>query len=381
MKLSLTEDQALLAKTAIAFAAERSPLARIRRLRDSADPLAYSKELWMEMARLGWTGIPFAEAHGGAGLGMAEMVLITEALGRSLAPEPILGCVMLAGQAIALGGTERQRSEVLSPLIDGQQMLALAFQERDSRFDLHRVAARAIRSSGGGFQVTGTKTQVMGGYGADAFVVAARTSGGHAEARGLTLLLVPSAAPGVNVARQRLVDSRNAAIVELKGVEVPESAVVGRIDGGAELLEEVIDRATVALCGEMLGGMSEALSRTIAYLKERVQFGVTIGTFQALKHRAARMFIEVELAKSCVMAAARALDERSGQSRALVSAAKARCSDAYVHIANEAIQMLGGIGMTDEHDIGFFIKRARVAEMTFGDASYHRDRFARLMGF
>jgi acyl-CoA dehydrogenase len=178
-----------------------------------------------------------------------------------------------------------------------------------------------------------------------------------------------------------LVDGRNAAIVELDAVNVPESAVVGAVDHGADLLEEVVDRATVALCGEMLGGMSEALSRTVAYLKERIQFGVVIGTFQALKHRAARMFIEIELARSSVMAAARAIDESADQRRALVSTAKARCSDAYVQIANEAIQMHGGIGMTDEHDIGFFIKRARVAEITFGDAAHHRDRFARLMGF
>jgi alkylation response protein AidB-like acyl-CoA dehydrogenase len=381
MRLSLTEDQTLLAKTATSFVAEKSPLSRVRKLRDSADPLGYSKELWAEMAGLGWTGIPFAEAHGGAGLGMAEVVLITEALGRCLAPEPLLSCVMMAGQALELGGTDRQRSEMLRPLIEGEKVLALAHHERGSRYDLHHVRTRATRSPAGAYQVAGTKTQVIGGYGADAFVVVARTSGNPEDASGLTMLLLPADAKGVKVVRQSLVDGRNAAILELDAVNVPESAVVGGIDRGAELLEDVIDRATVALCGEMLGGMTEAFGRTLAYLKERVQFGVVIGTFQALKHRAARMFIEVELARSSVTAAARAIDERSEQRRALVSTAKARCSDAYVHIANEAIQMFGGIGMTDEHDIGFFIKRARVAEMTFGDAAHHRDRFARLMGF
>jgi alkylation response protein AidB-like acyl-CoA dehydrogenase len=211
--------------------------------------------------------------------------------------------------------------------------------------------------------------------------VVARTSGDAGDAQGLTLLLVPGATPGMKIARQHLVDGRNAAIVECEAMDLPESAVLGAVDRGAELLDEVIDRANVALCGEMLGGMAEALDRTLAYLKERVQFGVVIGTFQALKHRLARMFIEVELARSSVMAAARAFDERTERRRALLSTAKARCSDAYVHIANEAIQLHGGIGMTDEHDIGFFIKRAKVAEMTFGDAAYHRDRFATLMGF
>jgi alkylation response protein AidB-like acyl-CoA dehydrogenase len=381
MKLSLTDDQVLLAKTAAAFVAERSPLARVRKLRDAQDPLGYSKELWAEMARLGWTGIPFAEAHGGAGLGMAEMIVVTEALGRNLVPEPLLSCVMMAGQAIDAGGTDRQRSELLRPLIEGEKVLALAFQERGARGEWRRVETRATRSSSEGYRVTGVKVQVMGGYGADAFVLVARSSGGPDDTHGLTVLLVPSTAPGVKIVRQSLVDSRNAAIVEFDAVEVPESAVVGRVDGGAELLEEVIDRATVALCGEMLGGMTEALGRTLAYLKERVQFGVAIGTFQVLKHRAARMFVEVELARSSVMAAARAIDERVDQRRAFVSTAKARCSDAYVYVANEAIQMHGGIGMTDEHDIGFFMKRARVAEMMFGDAAYHRDRFARLMGF
>ena len=381
MRLSLSEDQALLAKTAAAFAAERSPLARVRKLRDTRDPLGYSKELWGEIARLGWTGIPFAESQGGAGLGMAEMVVVTEALGRTLAPEPLLSCVMMAGQALALGGSDRQRSELLRPLIEGEKVLALAFQERGGRSDWHRIETRATRTSGEGYRLTGAKVQVVDGHGADAFVLVARTSGSPTDAHGLTLLVVPSASPGVKISRQNLVDSRNAAIVELNAVEVPESAVVGRVDGGAELLEEVIDRATVALCGEMLGGMSEAFGRTLTYLKERVQFGVVIGTFQALKHRAARVFVEVELARSAVMAAARAIDERVDQRRALVSAAKARCSDAYVLVANEAVQMHGGIGMTDEHDIGFFIKRARVTEMMFGDAAYHRDRFAKLMGF
>jgi alkylation response protein AidB-like acyl-CoA dehydrogenase len=379
--LAPTEDQSILARTATSFAAERLPLARVRKLRDAADGLGYSRDVWAEMARLGWTGIPFAEADGGLGLGLAEVVLVTEALGRCLAPEPYVASVMLAGQTLAVAGNEGQRSGTLGPLVAGEKVVALAMQERGARHDIHRVTTRAEKGRLGHYRITGTKAQVWAGYKADALVVSARTAGAPDDAVGITLFLVPTDAPGLSIERQHLVDSRNAALVDLRGVEVSESAVVGQVDAGGEVLEAVVDRATVALCGEMLGGMSEAFDRTLAYLKERTQFGVAIGTFQALKHRAARMFVEVQLARSAVMAAARAMDEGQPYGRAIVSAAKARCSDAYVHVANEAVQMHGGIGMTDEHDIGFFIKHARSTEMAFGDAAFHRSRFATLGGY
>jgi acyl-CoA dehydrogenase len=379
-QLALTEDQAILARTASAFAVQQSPLRRVRTLRDSRDPLGYSKALWKQIADLGWTSIPFTEGDGGAGYGMAEVVVVTEALGRCLAPEPFVSAVLLGGQALALGGSAAQKSEWLSPLIAGERVLALAFQERDSRYDLRRVTTRA-EPTPGGYRLTGAKVQVMGGHGCDAFVVVARSSGAVADANGITLLLVPANAAGLEVVRQHRLDSRNVALLKLENVDVPASGAVGVADRGIDLLDEVVDRATTALCGEMLGAMTEAFERTMGYLKERVQFGVVIGSFQALKHRAAHMFIEIELARSATMAAARAIDARSNDRTALVSCAKARCSEAYAHIANEAIQMHGGIGMTDEHDIGFFIKHARVAATTFGDADYHRDRFARLCGF
>jgi alkylation response protein AidB-like acyl-CoA dehydrogenase len=381
IELALTEDQATLARTAAAFATERSPLARVRKLREASDGLDYSREIWSEMARLGWTGIPFAEADGGAGLGLAEVVLVTEALGRCLAPEPFVASVMLAGQALALAGNDAQRASSLQPLIAGEIVIALALHERGARYDARRVAARAEKAPAGGYRITGTKTQVAAGYRADAMVVAARTSGEPGDAGGITLFLVPAAAAGLTITRQHLVDSRNAALVELAGVEVSDAAIVGALGGGGAILDEVIDRATVALCGEMLGAMSEAFDRTLSYLKERTQFGVAIGTFQALKHRAARVFVEVELTRSAVRAAARAVDAGLPHARALVSVAKARASDAYVHVTNEAVQMHGGIGMTDEHDIGLFMKHARAAEMAFGDAAFHRARFATLRGF
>ncbi len=382
--LALTEDQAILARTASAFSTERLPLARVRKLREPADGLGYSREIWSEMAKLGWTGIPFAEVDGGAGLGLAEAVLVTEALGRCLAPEPFVPSIMLSGQALAVAGNESLRESALKPLVAGDRIVALALLERGSRHHrrhaLRHVATRAEPSSGG-YRITGSKVQVSAGYKADAFIVPARTSGQPDDPAGITLLYVPADAPGLGVTRQHLIDGRNAAIVELQGVEVSESAVLGTVGGGGDVLDAVVDRATVALCGEMLGAMSEAFDRTLAYLKERTQFGVAIGSFQALKHRAARMFVEIQLARSAVMAAARAMDQNLPYGRALVSTAKARCSDAYVHVANEAVQMHGGIGMTDEHDIGLFMKHARTTEMTFGDATFHRNRFATLGGF
>jgi alkylation response protein AidB-like acyl-CoA dehydrogenase len=220
--------------------------------------------------------------------------------------------------------------------------------------------------------------QVLAGAGADAYIVSGRSAGADDAREGVSLFLVPANTPKLKVTRQFRIDSQNTALLELDGVEVPASALIGKLGASAALLDNVLDRGTVALAGEMLGGMTEAFERTIHYLKERKQFNVLIGTFQALKHRAAKMFIELELARSATLAAARALDAELPDARQLVSVAKARASDAYVLIANEGVQMHGGIGMTDEHEIGFFMKRARVCELSLGDAAFHRDRFATL---
>ncbi|MDD9944952.1 MAG: acyl-CoA dehydrogenase family protein [Myxococcales bacterium] len=374
MQFALTEDQAMLAQTATAFVAEHSPLTRIRALRDAGDELCYSPALFGQMAELGWTAIPFAEADGGLAMGLSEAIIVTEALGRGLCPEPVLSSIMGGAQALALAGTPAQKNTWLAPAIAGEKTIALAYQERGGRFSTAAEGTRAERS-GSGYKLAGEKTIVLGGAGADVYVVSAQL------ADGLGLFLVPAGASGLTVTPQKLVDGRNAAVLALSDVQVGEDALVGTPGGGLELLDDVLDRATVALCGEMLGGMQVAFDMTLAYLKERKQFDVHIGSFQGLQHRAAKMYIEVELARSATMAAARAIDEQNPQAKALVSNAKARCSDAYILIANEAVQMHGGIGMTDEHDIGFFIKRARAAEMTYGDAAYHRDRFARLSGY
>jgi alkylation response protein AidB-like acyl-CoA dehydrogenase len=381
MQLSLTEDQTMLAQTASAFFAEHSPLTRLRKLRDSGDELGYNRELFQQMAELGWTSIPFEERDGGLGMGLSGAILVTEAMGRNLAVEPYLSSILLAGQLLALGGSQAQRDAWLAPAIEGKKILAFAQQEAKSRYWLQHVETKAVAGKSGGYALTGEKHAVLAGARADAYLVSARTSGDAKASKGVSLFLVPANAPGLKVTRQRRIDSRNAAIIELKDVQVAADALVGDRDNAVQLIEAAVDRATVALCGEMLGAMSAAFDSTVQYLKERKQFGVAIGTFQALKHRAAKLFIEIELARSATMLAARAVDANDAEAKSLVSVAKARCSDAYVLIANEAVQMFGGIGMTDEHDIGFFIKHARVCELTFGDAAYHRDRFATLSGY
>ena len=380
MNLALTEDQELLARTAADFVAASSPVARVRKLRDAGDPVGFSRELWREMAGLGWVGIPFPEWAGGAELGLADLAVVMEALGRTLAPEPFLSTVLLGGQAVLLGGSEQQQKAVLPELCAGTRLLALAQQEPRSRYDLQRVATRA-EAEADGWRIRGEKIQVLDAQVADQLVVVARSGGAETDADGITLFLLPANAPGIRIVPQQRVDSRNAALVHLDGVQATRADVLGQVDAGGALLEDVVDRATVGLCAETLGLMCEAFDRTLEYLKTRVQFGVPIGSFQALKHRAARCFVEIELSRSTVMAAARAVDEGADDARKLVSVAKARCSDAAVLVTNEAVQMHGGIGMTDEHDIGFYMKRARVAELTFGDAAWHRSRYARLEGF
>jgi len=376
MALVLSEEQALLQQTARELVAQRAPVSRLRKLRDAGDPDGFSRELWAEMARLGWLGILVPEAHGGAGLGWLELMVVVEELGRTLAPEPLLATVVLGGGALLLGGTDAQRAAHLPAVAAGERLLALAYQEPGSRYDAAPRSTVAERA-GGGWRLSGEKRHVLDGHAADAFVVSARTDGGA------TLFLVARDAPGVTIERQRRVDFRNAAIVRFAGVRVGDDAVVGQPGAGGMLLDRVLDRAAIAVSAAMLGGMTAAFEMTLDYLKTRQQFGVPIGSFQALKHRAAKMYVETELARSAVLAAHRALDDAADDRTVarLASITKARASDAYVLIGNEAVQMHGGIGMTDEHDVGFYLKDARASAILFGDAAHHRDRVARIDGY
>ncbi|HXC49270.1 MAG TPA: acyl-CoA dehydrogenase family protein [Candidatus Limnocylindrales bacterium] len=380
MGLVLTEDQQMLKSSAADFVKKESPVARVRQLRDSDDPAGYSPQLWAKMAELGWPAILIPEEYGGLGMGNVELACVLEEFGRNLVPEPLLSTVLLGANAVLLGGSDQQKKEILPSVADGTRTMTLAWQERGSRYDRTVSATRAVRS-GTGYRISGEKTLVLDGATASTLVVVARTSGGERDAAGLSLFLVERGAAGLTVVPQKTMHLRPSSIVRLSDVEVPASAMIGNEGGGAAVVEDTLDRATVGLCAEMLGNMRATFEMTLEYLKTRKQFGVPIGSFQALKHRAAKVYVELELARSAVLGAATALDNAAADARALVSVAKARCSDAAVLTGYEGVQMHGGIGMTDEHDIGLYLKRMRGSEMTFGDAAWHRDRFASLQGF
>ena len=380
MALVLTEDQELLAQTARDFVRTNSPLSRLRALRDAQDSVGFSREVWQEMAQLGWAGILIPEEYGGADLGLADFAVVLEAAGRNLAPEPFLSTVLLGGQLLADAGSPEQKQTWLPGIATGEKIVGLAYQEARSRYDLNRVTTRAT-AEGDAWRLLGEKIQVLDGQNADALIVSTRTNGEDTDPDGLTLFLLAPDTPGVALMPQTRVDGRAAALLNLDGVKVGAESIVGTVGQGFQTLSHIVDLATVGLCAEMLGGMSQVFDDTLAYLKTREQFGVVIGSFQALKHRAANVFMEIELCRSTVMAAATAADAGEGNLPLLVSLAKARCSDAFVLATNEGVQMHGGIGMTDEHEAGLYMKRARAAEMTFGDAAWHRDRWARLRDY
>jgi alkylation response protein AidB-like acyl-CoA dehydrogenase len=379
MALTLTAEQQLLHNNATQWLSEAAPVSLQRRLRDTKDANGYSLDVWREMASLGFLGTTIPEAYGGSGLGYLELGLVLQACGRTLVPAPVLSTVALGAGLLLAGGTEAQKKALLPAIADGRALLAVAFEET-ARFKPHHVACKAERI-GQSYRLTGQKTFVLDGHVADQLIVSARTSGAVGDRQGINLFLVDARRAGVKLERTSMLDSRSAAKCTLEAVEVPADALLGQPDKGADLLDPVLDRAAVCVAAELLGICEKAYETTLEYLKVRVQFDALIGSFQALQHRAANMFCEVELAKSLVFDALSAMDEGRDDAALIASAAKARLSDASKWITREAIQLHGGIGMTDEHDIGLFMKRAAVAEATFGDSAYHRDRFARLKGF
>lgn len=313
------------------------------------------------------------------GLGWTELGVVLEELGRTLAPSPMMSTGVLGTTALILGGAPAQLREWLPLIASGEKLLSLAHDE-GSRHAPHDVGTRASLGPDG-YRLQGEKVLVLDGHIADAFIVVSRTSGTPGERAGLTLFLVPVQAPGLHVTRTSLVDSRNAARVRFEDVRATPGDILGTLDQGAEVLDPLLDRARVALSAEMLGSLSEVFEKTLAQLKTRRQFGAPIGSFQALKHRAARLHCEVTLTRAIVTEAQHALDEDRATVPLLASATKAKASDTFLHVANEAVQLHGGMGVTDACDIGLFLKRARVAAMTFGDGAFHRDRFARLRGY
>jgi acyl-CoA dehydrogenase len=370
MSLVADPEQRQLRETARAFFAEHAPVAALRRLRDGADPLGYSLPLWREMAGLGWAGIAIPEDCGGLGFGFTGLAILLEEGGRTLAATPLFATCVLGAGALLLGGSAAQQARLLPRLAAGELRLALALEE-SHHHDPQRLALRATPLDGG-FRLDGIKQFVLDGHGADLLLVASATG---------DLFVVHPATPGVHLTRVHTMDSRNVARVEFRDVRLAGDALLGEGAAPPGVLDQVLDRGRAAIAAEMLGGAEACFEQTVAYLKQREQFGVLIGSFQALQHRAAQLFAELELLRSVVRAAAVAVDEASPMLPLLASLAKAQASDAYEQVSAEAVQMHGGIGTTDELDIGLYLKRSRVCSQVLGDAAFHRARYATLRGF
>ena len=381
MPMILNEEQNMLKDTAKEFCSNNAPIGQLRKLRDEESADGFDRDTWGQMVELGWAGIPFPEEHGGLAFGYKGLGVVTEEAGRTLSASPLFASIWVGGTAINIGGSEAQKAELLPQIASGELLIALALEE-SHRHNPYGIATTA-KASGDGYAISGSKKFVIDGHVANKLIVVARTSGSAGDRDGLTLLLVDRETDGVDVTRTKMVDSRNAANIEFSNVVVGKDAVIGAEGKGADVLDPTLDIARIGVAAEMLGSAQECFDRTVAYLKEREQFGVPIGSFQALKHRAANMFCEVELSKSVVLEALTALDEGrdANEIAKLASLAKAKVGETYHTVSREGIQMHGGIGMTDEFDIGFFIKRASVTEQTFGDVNFHRNRYGELEGY
>lgn len=374
MNLLYNEDQRLLADSAGEFLAARSPVSRQRALRDEAQVDGFDPLLWQDAVALGWSAIPFPENLGGLDFGCMGLGPIFEAIGCNLSATPLLSSVVLSGSLLHLQGNAQQQDRWLSATISGGQRVALALDEQP-RHNPAKVALQAV-ANGDGYSLSGDKYFVIDGVGADAYLVAARTG-----TAGISLFLLPADAPGLTVIPLPLIDSRNHARLQLDQVQVGADALLGAAGSVMPALNIALDRGRVCLAAEMLGMSEKLFELTLDYLKTRVQFDVAIGTFQSLQHRAAQLYVDLALARSAVMAGLAALDDSSlseAERQRLASLAKWKAGQTAIKVANEAVQMHGGIGVTDELDVGLFLKRIRVAQATLGDADYHCERYGAL---
>jgi alkylation response protein AidB-like acyl-CoA dehydrogenase len=381
MSLVLNEDQLMLQESARAFCREQAPVSVLRKIRDSKDPQGYPKDLWKAMVELGWAGMAIPEAYGGFEFGYSGLGVVLEETGRTLVPSPLVSTVLLSASAINLAGSEQQKTELLPGVASGESVIAFALEEAA----IHKPSSIALKAekSGNGYVLNGSKQFVLDAHVADTLVVVARTSGQVDDTQGISLFVVDAKTPGISIQKLNMVDSRNAGNIVFDTVQIPASTLLGEEGKAAAVLERTLDIGRIGLSAEMLGSIQEVFERTVEYLKQRTQFGVQIGAFQALQHRAAIMYSEIELCKSLVRKALAELDrgDDAEDIPALASMCKAKLSEVSELVSNEGVQMHGGIGMTDEFEIGFFLKRARVAQQTLGDTGFHRDRYASLRGF
>ena len=375
MPLYLDDDQTALQDTIRDFVAEHAPVSHMRALRDADDTTGFSRDLWKQFAEMGFTGILIGEDQGGLGLGHVEAGVVLEEIGRNLSPSPFLSTAVAAVEALKGTG---QAERWFPGIITGETVAALAIDERAKHRDT--VAMKAERS-GNGFRLTGEKRFVTHGHTADLIIVAARTAGSDDDADGITLFAVPKDAAGLSAHAERLADASLAARLEFDSVEVDADAVIGEVDAGRTPLDRLLRAGRTGASAELLGVGGGAMDMTVGYMKQRKQFGTLIGSFQALQHRAAHLYSEMEVARAAVLKAQQLLDQGSDRADEAVSVAKAMTALATTLSVQEGVQMHGGIGMTDEYDIGFYMKRARVLAEMFGDANFHADRLALAAGY
>jgi alkylation response protein AidB-like acyl-CoA dehydrogenase len=374
MNLAFTDEQKLLADSVARFVAKDYPFETRRKV--TAGDEGWSRDTWKRFAELGWLAAPFAEDQGGLGGGPVEAAIVMEGFGKGLVLEPYLPTVVLGGALLAAGG----RRDLLAKLVEGGLQLALAWVEPRARFDLAHVETRASRKEGG-FVLSGQKGVAFNAAAADWIVVPARTAGGAEEKQGITLFLVPRGAQGLTLRPYRTVDGVRAAEVTLESVSLGADSVLGEVDWGHPLLEAAIDRGIAAVCAEAAGIMAHIVATTRDYLKTRKQFGVPLASFQVLQHRSVDMYVRAEQATSMAYRAAVLADAREPADRArAVSAAKAWIGKAGRHVGQEAIQMHGGMGMTEEMPVSHYFKRLTMIDTLFGDHRFHRRRFAALGG-
>jgi alkylation response protein AidB-like acyl-CoA dehydrogenase len=382
MDFTLTDDQKMLAETVSSFAKKESPVERVRKIRTSET--GWDKKIWRQMGELGWLGMPLPESAGGIGGSFLDAGLIVERMGVTLVPEPYVPSVLVAGLTLSRHGTEEQRQKYLPSMIEGKTSLALAYVEKNSRYDVTHVETRA-EESGGDFKLSGKKEWVLNGQAADHILVSARTSGAARDREGVTLFVVDRNAPGVKIRTVGCMDSHKAAFVELDGVKVGKDAIVGGAEGrdrAAGFLERAQDYGAAASCAEGSGIVQATLAMTREYLCQREQFGVKIGSFQALQHRMADMFVQVELCKgTAILAMIRVDSEDEVERKRAVSTAKKQLSNGGFFVTRQSIQLFGGIGVTDEHDVGLFFKRMQILAALYGDEEHHVERFSRLPSF
>lgn len=377
MKLILNEEELYLKETAKNFAENTTPVNHFRSLRDNKDPQLWSNDVWKEMVELGWSGILIPEEYGGSNFGLTGICAILQECGKTLAPSPLFATGVLGAYALTHFGSDSQKSKYLPKIASGDLTTAVAIDETNHHNPSYTETN--AKQDGENFILNGKKTLVVDGASADLIIVLARTSGNPGENTGLTMFLVEK--DHLDIKMLSMADSRNYANIYLNNVSVSKENILGDIEAGGDSIDSLLDIGRIAMAAEMLGSTEAAFETTLNYLKERKQFGVEIGSFQALQHRAAQMFCEIELTKSAVMGAMKGADENSNDLQRLASLSKSIAGDTFHLVSNESVQMHGGIGVTDEYDIGFYLKRARVCEQIFGSSNFHKERYANLSGF